>query len=139
AADAAKANEKGFDTSADAAVYLSGKIQSIAEKYDIEIGAYFPKVNGRYIIDDVQTSFHNHTVASMGDIRDGVDWFHTHQSKASNGSYSDNDIRKSRRVGATGYLSDRSGLYRFRAYDYGVAKVQANGRSYVDPRGYFEK
>lgn len=138
AADAAKANEKGFDTSGDAAIYLRGKVQNIAEKYDIEIGAYLPKVNGRYIIGDVQTSFHNHTVASMDDVRVGVDWFHTHQSKTSNGSYSEGDILKSRLAGATGYLSDKTGLYRFRAYDYGAAKVQANGRSYVNPRDYFD-
>ncbi|MGD8177445.1 hypothetical protein, partial [Marinimicrobium sp. ARAG 43.8] len=78
AVDADTVNKKGFESSGDGAVYLRSKLQGIAEKYDIEIGAYLPQVEGRYIIEDVQTSFHNKVVGTMV-ARKRTDWFHTHQ------------------------------------------------------------
>jgi hypothetical protein len=135
AVDADAANKAGFESSSEAAVYLREKVQGIAENYDIEIGAFIPEVDGRYVIQDVQTSFHSGIVAGMV-ARKRTDWFHTHQGHSTTDYFSGSDIRFSRRGGSTGFLSNRNGLYRFRGYDYGVDRV--NGVM-THQKHYFEK
>ena len=104
----------------DAAVYLREKLQPIAEKYDIEIGAYIESFGGKIYIRSPQTTFHNHTVNSMNP-RLGLASFHTHQTgHFFSGNYG-GDLGHIEQSQRDGYLSNKNGLYRYRQMNWRTA------------------
>ena len=111
--------EEGFQSEADAALFLREAVQGIAEHYNIEIGFFMGDRFSDFAISEPHTTFHSWTVASIHDYPGAV-VFHTHQTSSTfSGDPGDMGFALAARQNL--YLSNTVGL--FRLDGYGIYKL----------------
>jgi hypothetical protein len=112
----------GFRSADEAAHFLDDKLFPISAEYQIEIGAFIAENDGRYMIDGATTDFINNEV-NLGH-RIFTSRYHTHP--ASRNIHSGDDAVIAEMSGApNSYVSNKVGLYRYRANEYRMAYKEA--------------